>query len=422
MKKLIIFFGLFLIIKAALAQKNIIITLQNPADLARQEEPIVLSRKTLEKYAGNILMNMVPLFKKASGEILASQADDLDGDGTWDEVIFITSFQKKEKYKIIIKFIKSDDLPAFKKRTNARLAKLEGEKFLPITKETMPEGHKQTDFSTTKMPLYQTEGPTWENDKVGFRLYFDPRNGKDIFGKTTSDLVLDRVGLPGDNYHAKNEWGMDILKVGTSLGAGALAIEVKTTAGKTTLARLGENVEQIAYELIADGPVRSILQLHYKNWQPTPTEKYDITETISIIAGQFYYESKVIISNFLGERQLVTGIVNLQSQKAIQNADGNYFYLATHDTQSENKDKLGMGIVGSRANFAGFGETPEEGKEKVLQTYFVKLKAKANQSVSFKFYAGWEATDARFAEAVYFENFLKEEVKRFSKPIKIQFK
>jgi len=33
----------------------------------------------------------------------------------------------------------------------------------------------------------QKDSPVWENDKKGFRLYFDGRNTKDIFGKRISD-------------------------------------------------------------------------------------------------------------------------------------------------------------------------------------------------------------------------------------------
>ncbi len=76
-----------------------------------------------------------------------------------------------------------------------------------------PPDYKQGD----KLVAY--EGPGWESDKVGYRLYLDGRNAIDIFGKKTSDMVLHTVGR-GDDYHSMAPWGMDILKVGQSLGAG----------------------------------------------------------------------------------------------------------------------------------------------------------------------------------------------------------
>ena len=53
-------------------------------------------------------------------------------------------------------------------------------------------------------------------------------------------MVLDEVGTDtAKNYHQLSDWGMDILKVGTSLGAGALALQLQTNDGKDSLVRLG---------------------------------------------------------------------------------------------------------------------------------------------------------------------------------------
>src|SRR5690606_24347117 len=65
------------------------------------------------------------------------------------------------------------------------------------------------------------EGPGRESDKVAYRFYLDWRNGFDIFGKKIPDMVLQNVGQDGyQSYHEPADWGMDLLKVGKSLGAG----------------------------------------------------------------------------------------------------------------------------------------------------------------------------------------------------------
>ena len=46
------------------------------------------------------------------------------------------------------------------------------------------------------------EGPGWESNKIGYRLYLDWRNAIDIFGKKTEAMVLQQVGL--DNFDAQN--------------------------------------------------------------------------------------------------------------------------------------------------------------------------------------------------------------------------
>lgn len=86
-----------------------------------------------------------------------------------------------------------------------------------VTSFKTPEGFKRGD----KLVAY--EGPGWESDKVGYRIYLDGRNALDIFGKRTTPIILQNVGR-GDDYHAMADWGMDILKVGNSLGAGGFGV------------------------------------------------------------------------------------------------------------------------------------------------------------------------------------------------------
>jgi Domain of unknown function (DUF4861) len=418
----ILLFGLLAFSFSLKAQKKASLAISNSLEIKRIDEALILSRAQIKKKTGKIPEDKLPLFMNKKGEILPSQADDLNGDGSWDEVVFLVSLAPKEIDKITITWVKAAEFPKFTVRTQARMAKLQGDKFVLITKETMPKEHKPTDFSTTKMPLYQVEGVAWENDKVGFRLYFDQRNGKDIFGKTTTEMVLQNVGLPNGDYHTKSDWGMDILKVGASLGAGSVAIVAgKNAESKDVLSRLGENVEETSYELVTQGAVRTIFRLTYKNWKVAANEVYQITDEISITAGKYYYESKLTILGFSGEKELATGIVNLYSDKANQVIKENYCILSTHAKQSENKDMLGMGILIDKTIFAGFGETPKVGTEKVLQTYFVKMKAKESEAITYCFYAGWEASDSKFAEATFFENFLEEEGKKKSNPIEIKY-
>ncbi|ANE49710.1 pectinesterase family protein [Flavisolibacter tropicus] len=278
-----------------------------------------------------------------------------------------------------------------------------------LKKDVMPANLQANDFSKVAIPYYQTEGPAWENDKVGFRIYLDVRNGKDIFGKTTAALVMDTVGTYGDKYyhHFDPRWGMDVLKVGKSLGAGSLAIQVKTNAGKDTLIRLGENVGQTLYQLVKDEASVAVIRLHYKNWKVL-NRTYNLTEEISIRPGTYYYESKITMTGLKGDEKLVTGIVNLKSKQSYSLENNNYKVLFTHDKQSENDDYLGMAVKVSTKYNPVFGQTSNEG-DGILNTYTVSMDIKNNQPVQFQFYACWEKTDMNFANKTYFQNFLLEQ-------------
>ncbi|HVK97588.1 MAG TPA: pectinesterase family protein [Flavisolibacter sp.] len=282
-----------------------------------------------------------------------------------------------------------------------------------LHKEVMPVHHPANDFTKQAIPYYQTEGPAWENDKVGFRIYLDVRNAKDIFGKTTSVMVMDTVGTFGDKYYHNFDprWGMDILKVGTSLGAGGLAIQLKSPTGTDTLIRLGGTaVQQTSYEVLKDGPDEAVFRLHYKNWKVFD-RTYNLTEEISIKPGDYFYESRVTMNGLQGDEKLVTGIVNLKTSRVYNLEQGNASVIYTHDVQSENNDVLGMAVMVDKKFNPVFGEQPREGSG-ITNTYTAAMKIRNNQPVVFRFYAGWEQTNKSFRDKEYFKNFLVKEANK----------
>jgi len=197
------------------------IIVNNPIDEARKDEPVVVQRDSLINLLGEISGEEVVLVTDAQGAPMASQCDDLDGDGSWDELFFVCDLAANESAFFTVSKIIKADLPPFTARAHAQLKSSETRNnvFVPINEHTRPRDH----VAQSTPYLYQFEGPGWENDVVAFRSYFDSRNGKDIYGKLNKRMVLDSVGLPGTNYHNLAEWGMDILKVGPTLGAGSLA-------------------------------------------------------------------------------------------------------------------------------------------------------------------------------------------------------
>jgi hypothetical protein len=208
---------------------------------------------------------------------------------------------------------------------------------------------------------------------------------------------------------------MDVLKVGASLGAGSLALQVPLANGKDTLVRLGgKNIQQVTYEKVADGPVRAICRLKYANWKIAEgLEPVTVSEEIHILGGQYFYESKVTVAGAPKGTQLVTGIVNLHSKEVHEVKEAGYKGIYTYDVQSENKDKLGMAIIMPDEQIAGTATTPNANTD-VQNTYTIKANIKNNEPVIFRFYAGWEKSDERFATIEGFEKFLKSEMSKKS--------
>lgn len=235
-------------------------------------------------------------------------------------------------------------------------------------------------------------------------------------------MVLDEVGTDtAKNYHAQADWGMDVLKVGKSLGAGSLALQVKTAAGKDTLVRLGgPNMGPVSYTKIADGPVRAIFRLQYPAWKVLDSiAPVSLTEEISIWGGQYFYESKVSIKGAPQGAKLVTGIVNLHSHESKNIDTAGYKILYTYDAQSENKDNLGMALIVSDKVFDSFITTSNADTD-VQNTYGITFKT-GSEPITFRFYAGWQPSNAQFVNEGAFSEFLKKEVKR-TVPVSVSWK
>lgn len=396
--------------------------LENPSDQPRNSALVLLTRSAIQEKSKEKLS---PYYKVLlNDKVVVSQFDDLDKDGQWDELVFLHDFKAGEKITIHLEGTEKPDSVIATPRAHVRhKRKLEGPEFGPsLERDSIDGTQKPTDFTKQKLPPFLTEGPAWENDKVGFRLYFDVRNGKDIWGKLTPDMVLDQVGTDTTkSYHNPDSWGMDLLKVGGSLGAGALALFVPDLDGKDSLIRVGgSHIGKTVYEQIADGPVRAIFRMHYNNWKLHPAvSPVSITEEIQIWGGQLFYESSVTVRQLPKQAQLVTGIVNLHDAEKKELQQGTAHAVYTHNIQSENKDALGMAIVLSENELSEFAVSKNTATD-IKNTYLVKMKTSENQAVRFRFYAAWEKSYPAYAKAIEFEEFLNKELLQFQQPLIIR--
>lgn len=93
-----------------------------------------------------------------------------------------------------------------------------GGSFVPVTEFDPPDSHWRSDT------LIAFEGPGWETDKIGYRLYLDARNVPDIYGKKLPGPILPKIGHGIDDYHEMADWGRDIFQVDDSLGMGGIGV------------------------------------------------------------------------------------------------------------------------------------------------------------------------------------------------------
>ncbi|MDZ7691146.1 MAG: DUF4861 family protein [Balneolaceae bacterium] len=292
--------GLLFCIVACSGDQAVEISVTNTLSEARPDAHIVIKRDSLDKYDALPNGDFFEITDREQNTV-PYQLDDLDGDGHWDEMALVYSLPAESTRSLFLRSSNNDPVPSFIDRAQVWFAKYDSTtgSYNELKSEVHP-GDYERDFTTPF--YYQFEGPGWENDRIGFRIYFDERNAFDIWGKQTSDLVLQDVGIGGDNYHSLADWGMDILHVGNSLGGGAIAAKMDEE-----LYRL-QNTSEETFTEVTDGPVRAIFDLTYSNW-PVGDEEYSIKERISIWAGDQGYLNEVSLTGPQHSINLIAGMV-----------------------------------------------------------------------------------------------------------------
>ncbi|MFQ6601382.1 DUF4861 domain-containing protein [Flavobacterium sp. C3NV] len=359
-------------------------------------------------------------------DTIPAQVNDLDGDGKWDELFIVTDFSPKEVKTATLNW--SDTDPKFPIKTSARFGKREA-KNLPVhpaTDEVLMANqvHKKLGYQK-----YQTDGPSWENDKVGFRHYLDGRNSKDVFGKkipaiTPEDVGINSKGAVEDNYHVMYDWGRDIFPVGNSAGLGGFALLIDNKINR--LGIIGSdtinNIEKTTFKIVSEGPVNSVLSYNYQNWEASGN-KYQAQETTSIWPGMYGYKNTISVNGLKGKETLVIAYSNLNNQNPLQviNA-GDFVCFIMHDKLTyERQWILGTAVIVPKALYKGYIEAPKTGK--LTDSYLIKLSAKNNQQVSYYPIAGWElSADSNFKDSAYFTNYVTTLAKQLSAKIKVEVK
>ncbi len=408
MKKILLLsISLIVIFISCTTQKSKSVFVYNPSSFERNDEPVLIEKEKLSELVGEIPEGLIPVLTDAMENDIPSQADDMDGDGTWDELFILINLDANEKKEINVAFVNPEEVPGYSKRTNIRF----GDKKSPYI-ELEDVTRLESNVTEISSQYFQMEGPAWENDVVGFRNYFDARNGIDIFGKRVKEMVLDSVGIGEHSYHELDDWGMDILKVGNSLGAGAIAMEKDGEVYRLGLTKKG------TYKKIVEGAIRSVFQLNYEGWEVAGDE-YSVSHEISIWGGAHFYKSSVSISGLTGNENLVTGIVNMQSDTCyVYELNENYITMVTHDNQAYDGEKLGMGLLFNIADFVEKITMPDAG-EGIIQTYAATLKLNKSESTDFYFYVGWELQDEKFNQLENFVELIKSDAEKINLPVEV---
>jgi hypothetical protein len=382
----------------------------NPIAADRKDAVVAVSIEQIKKMKNNFNKDAFIVFD-GENEIasqLYSNKDEI-------LIVFVTDFKPEESKKVNIKYLENGRLKKeYRNRTYAELAmkfdavykdkKFTSDHFENFTKVVVPKIHTDHDA------LFKYEGPGWESELVGYRFYLDWRNATDIFGKTVNELVLHNVGVndviaKDDSYHEMQLWGMDIFKVGKSLGIGSIGM---MNDGKIEMV---SNTEQVTCEITNNGPICSEVETVYNGWQ-VGDKKLNLISKLSINAGSRITNVNLDLSG--DSSDIVTGLAKHENGEFIKsNSNSSWQYIALYGPQTLANDNVGIVL------FYDGNDLIEQGEDEL--SYYVNLKS-VEGKVKYSFAAAWEQEPGGIKNKNDFINYVDEELMKLNNPLSIEIK
>lgn len=413
--------------------------LTNPSAASRVDEPVWLALSDLGVNSRHWTVST------PSGQPLPSQLVDRDGNGQPDHLLLVLPRLEGQQTLTLTPSEQAPSSSAQASRAHAEIsiktgghwqgARYIGGSFQPVKQLTTPAQY--TDHSE----FIRYEGPGIESDKVAYRIYLDWRNGFDIYGNITGKPILHQVGLDGyESYHNMQSWGLDLLKVGQSLGTGGFGF----WDGKQVQS-VGDVASHSA-TILHDGPLYSAFSIDYHGWrlpakqvrdskapngvralpapsQNTPKVQLDVNAQFSMLAGSRLVHTQVKLKPQGKAHQrspellpaMAIGLVKHANAElltgTLESSGHQYTYLATWGKQSLNNDDLGMAVLVKRGAVHQFTADST--------SHVAVIKPSGNQ-FEYYFLAAWSGEPNGITSKADFINYLQQQVQRLTSPARQQ--
>ena len=285
------------------------LTIQNTLPVKRVNVPIVLSLAELKQVASDFSFNaylVVTGHPPAEIEI-PSQADDTNYDGQKDELVFLIDLEPQETKSVTIRYAPDNQVSitlGFTRRTRAGI---------------FPE--------LKGFAALESEG-------VAYLLH--PNGSIDTYGKKTKGLFLDQfvpqLTTPSDSKGEILTPLFTTKEMGSRSGFGLWDTDTQTLISP-------ENQKDYV-RILADGPLRSIVQRIIPSWVLSSDRAVSFTSTFSIYAGHQWGEHRVNVQGLEDRYRIAVRLPNRRITSVSNEKDG---WIWSWETEANHE--MGFGVT-----------------------------------------------------------------------------
>lgn len=273
------------------------ISVTNVLDVALEHQPVVVKRSNLpiqnipERWIAvidpQLPSNTEPTFeelkemsgylrrKETNGHSIVLQVDDLDKDGIWDEIFFMTDLKPNETRDFYI--------------------------YIGFYERGMYEHHVHAAIGNYGRHTV----PFWESKDMGWKLWYP--HDLDIHGKRDPMLTAYyEYSTNNSGYYMPWELGTDIMTVAKTFGAGGMCVfenpadpEHPARAYHTPYKDKGPYHDaRFAFDVVCNGPLRSMIEVKTLNWN-SGNGFYELRQYYTAYAHKSWSTVEVVFDQFL---------------------------------------------------------------------------------------------------------------------------
>lgn len=312
----------------------------------------VTNRSNVELNAQPVTVNLQPNIKSAvvklNGQEIPCQLDDLDGNGQFDELFFLTDLKGKEKQSFEIQLFDKGEPRNYEPQVYAEML-LSNKNVKESNKHDLYISSLTVDNGTNPYWQLHHHGPAFENKLVAYRIYFDHRQTVDIYGKYHQGLELRQTQFYPDSLQKATGFGDDVLWVGSTLGLGTL----RGWNGQEPI--MLEDVAHRTLRIIARGPLRTIVEVIDDGWNaPTATSNtptpITMTTRYTLYAGRRDCMVDIRFDRSAADYQFCTGIINVKNsieftdKQGLRGCWGTDWPVSAKDSIGHKRETVGLGI------------------------------------------------------------------------------
>lgn len=322
---------------SASAQQRYHVAIKNTRNAAVADFPVTIDiRNSKNVKSANVTVD---------GKEIPYQIDDLDGDGSADEICFLVNLENKQTQNATVTLSGKADGRKWKPRTFAEMV-LRNPKVKEKNRHDIYLSSITIDKRTTNpYNVLHHHGVAFESELIAMRIYMDKRQTIDLYGKFHKGLELEQTQFYTSAEQKAQGYGDDVLWVGNTFGLGAL----RGWNGESPT--MLDEVEHRTQRILATGPLRTIVEVEDNQWIVAPgTEPVNAVIRYTLYAGHRDFDVDVTFNKDVAALDFSTGIINIKGSKeytdhkGLRGCWGTDWPAGTSDTIKWKRETVGLGI------------------------------------------------------------------------------